>query len=53
MEYNFILRTIEKIGWQFYLVNPKDHMFEKVDDLPNPSYTNQVMNFKGTSMISG
>ena len=45
MAYNFTVRTIEKIGWQFYLVNPRDHMYEKVEDFPTPSYTNQVIKF--------
>ena len=49
MAYNFTVRTIEKIGWQFYLVNPHDHMYEKVEDFPTPSYTNQVI---GNSCIS-
>ena len=43
MAYDFTMKTIEKIGWQFYLVNPYDHMYEKVEDLPNPTYTNQVI----------
>ena len=46
MAYDFTIKTIEKIGWQFYLVNPNNHMYEKVEDLPNPSYTNQVIHLK-------
>lgn len=34
---------IEKIGWQFYLVNPYKHMYEDVNDLPTASYTTQVI----------
>ena len=45
MAYNLTIRTIEKVGWQFYLVNPRDHMYEKVEDFPTPSYTNQVRYF--------
>ena len=33
---------IKKVGWQFYLVDPREHMFEKIDDLPTPPYTSQV-----------
>ena len=43
MAYDIAMKTIEKISWQFYLVNPYDHMYEKVEDLPKPSYTNQVI----------
>ena len=45
MAYNLTIRTIEKVGWQFYLLNPRDHMYEKVEDFPTPSYTNQVRYF--------
>ena len=32
---------VKKIGWQFYLVNPYEHMYENVEDVP--SYINEVM----------
>ena len=34
--------VMKKVGWQFYLVNPHEHMYENVEDFPTPSYINQV-----------
>ena len=42
MALNTTVAILKKVGWQFYVVNPHEHMFEKVEDLPKPSYVNQV-----------
>ena len=36
------LEVVKKLGWQFYLVNPREHMYKKVEDLPTSSYISQV-----------
>ena len=36
------VEAIKKIGYLFYLVDPKESMFEKTTDLPKPNYINQV-----------
>ena len=36
------LSILKKIGYLFYVVDPKDSMFEKIDELPNPNYITQV-----------
>ena len=35
-----MMEIIKKIGWQFYLVNPVDHMYENVEEVPH--YINEV-----------
>ena len=42
MALNATVDVLKKVGWQFYVVNPYEHMFEKPEDLPKPSYVNQV-----------
>ena len=42
MENNMSISLIKKLGWQLYLVNPREHMYEKMEDLPNPTYVSQV-----------
>ena len=42
MENNLTMNIIKKLGWQFYLVNPYEHMYENVDDLPPGFYVNEV-----------
>jgi len=37
------METLKKIGYLFYLVNPKETMFEKLEELPKPSYINQAI----------
>ena len=36
------LSILKKIGYLFYVVDPKDSMFENIDELPNPNYITQV-----------
>ena len=43
MEKNMSISLIKKLGWQLYLVNPREHMYEKIEDLPNPTYVSQVI----------
>ena len=51
IEYSFNLfnYVVARIGYLFYLVNPKDCMFENVDDVPR--YVAEVSIYLNTNLI--
>ena len=42
MDGNVTMNVVKKLGWQFYLTNPYEHMYEKLEDMPKANYLNQV-----------
>ena len=36
------MNVVKKLGWQLYLTNPYEHMYEKLEDMPKANYLNQV-----------
>ena len=41
-EGNTTINFVKKLGWQLYLINPYEHMYENMEDLPKSNYLNQV-----------
>ena len=39
------MNIVKKLGWQLYLINPYEHMFENMEDLPKANYLNQVFRY--------
>lgn len=37
------INFVKKLGWQLYLINPYEHMYENMEDLPKANYLNQVI----------
>ena len=42
MDGNTTVNIIKKLGWQVYLTNPYEHMYERLEDMPKANYLNQV-----------
>ena len=42
MDGNVTMNLVKKLGWQVYLTNPYEHMYEKLEDMPKANYLNQV-----------
>ena len=42
MDGNVTMNVVKKLGWQLYLTNPYEHMYEKLEDMPKANYLNQV-----------
>lgn len=42
MDGNVTMNVVKKLGWQLYITNPYEHMYEKLDDMPKANYLNQV-----------
>ena len=42
MDRNVTMNVVKKLGWQLYLTNPYEHMYEKLEDMPKANYLNQV-----------
>ena len=42
MDGNITVNIIKKLGWQVYLTNPYEHMYERLEDMPKANYLNQV-----------
>jgi len=41
MDGNVTMNVVKKLGWQLYLTNPYEHMYEKLEDMPKANYLNQ------------
>ena len=42
MDGNTTVNIVKKLGWQLYITNPYEHMYEKLEDMPKANYLNQV-----------
>ena len=42
MDGNVTMNIVKKLGWQLYITNPYEHMYEKLEDMPKANYLNQV-----------
>ena len=42
MDGNMTTNIVKKLGWQVYLINPYEHMYESLEDMPKANYLNQV-----------
>ena len=42
MDGNATMNIVKKLGWQLYITNPYEHMYEKLEDMPKANYLNQV-----------
>ena len=42
MDGNVTMNVVKKLGWQLYITNPYEHMYERLEDMPKANYLNQV-----------
>ena len=52
MDGNTTVNIIKKLGWQVYLTNPYEHMYERLEDMPKANYLNQVRDITRINTIT-